>query len=197
MLVGVVMLAVGTGGRAECRFDALAEHLDSHPAATAQDVYKFIHQGIFGPGHMIPDRDAAGRYLSREIEALDLSQVIEAPCEPLWSEPPMMRVHLRPYVRAGFDVGELVDALIATAGHIDGDSGEMRRALDAASDWLRDAGRPDTADELSRLRADMQPSGFPAVHHSEEYRAAYHPAYRVVLARYAHERGWCGAPNRP
>ena len=114
------------------------------------------------------------------------------PCEALGGDPAMVRVHLRPYVREGRDVSDLLDALVASTVGTNGDPEAMRRALDAAAVWLRRNGRTATADDLDRLRDETEPRGFPAVHHSEAYRAAYHPAYRVVLDQIAHENGWCG-----
>jgi hypothetical protein len=191
------MVAALAGGGGERQTQLLAIHLESHPSATAQDVYKFLHQGIFGPGHLIDDRDAAARYLNDEIDELDLSQVIEMSCEPLGGDPAMVRVHLRPYVREGRDGTDLLDVLVASAGVFEGGPRAMRHALDAAAEWLRRNGRSTTADELDRLRDDTAPRGFPPVHHSESYRAAYHPAYRVVLESYARERGWCDVPDHP
>jgi hypothetical protein len=191
------MVAALSGGGGERQTELLAIHLESHPSATAQDVYKFLHQGTFGPGHLIDDRDAAARYLNDEIDGLDLSLVVEMPCEPLGGDPAMVRVHLRPYVREGCDGADLLDVLVASAGLAEWDPAAMRSALDEAAVWLRSQGRTATADELDRLRADTEPDGFPAVHHSEAYRAAYHPAYRVVLEQLAQEHGWCDVPGRP
>ncbi len=193
----LIMIAALAGGSGEHQIEALASHLATHPAATARDVYKFLHQGSFGPGHVIHDRESASRYLSDEIEALDVSQVIEMPCEPLGGDPPMVRVHLRPFVRGGYDRADLLSALIASAGFSEGNAGAMRRALDAAAEWLRGNRHGSMADELDRLRAENEPHGFPALHHSEAYRGAYQPAYRVVLERYAREHDWCEAVARP
>ena len=37
-----------------------------------------------------------------------------------------------------------------------------------------------TADSVDRLLAEARAAGYPAMHHSDAFEAAYHPAYRVV-----------------
>ena len=49
---------------------AFGAHLDEHPFAGAEDLYKFLHQAVFGPGHAIANREAAETWLRREIEGL-------------------------------------------------------------------------------------------------------------------------------
>ena len=38
---------------------AFGDHLDTHPHARGDDLYKFLHQTVYGPGHAIPNRQAA------------------------------------------------------------------------------------------------------------------------------------------
>ena len=38
-----------------------------------------------------------------------------------------------------------------------------------------------TASEWARLDQEVRKSGYPAIHHSEQYSQKYKPAYRVVL----------------
>jgi len=45
---------------------AFGAHLDDHPLAGAEDLYKFLHQAVYGPGHAIPNREAAAAWLERE-----------------------------------------------------------------------------------------------------------------------------------
>jgi hypothetical protein len=186
------MAALISGGvAAEGRIVALSEHLQRHPEAAAADLYKFLHQGVFGPGHMIEDREAAARFLERELTGLDADRDGEGVCEALGGDPVLVRIHLRPFLRSGIDTGELLDAFVASANRVKGDSKDMADALDRAVSWLRTHGRESLAAELARLRAEHEAEGYPALHHSAQYRDAYDPAYRVVLRELAERRGWC------
>ena len=158
----------------------LIEHLARYPLAAAQDVYKFTHQSVFGPAHAIPSKEGARRYLDEEIAALPPGPAGEPPADVLGDDPPLVRLNLRPWVAAGFDAGALVDAFAATAGDVTGEPQEMARRLETAVTVLRGLGRAGDADELAALTSEQAAAGFPALHHSDAYRAAYAPAYRVV-----------------
>lgn len=167
------------------RLEHLRHHLRTHSAAGAQDAYKLLHQSVFGPGHLIPDRDAAARYLEREWAALGEALPGEPLLETLADEPPLVRVNLRPYRDAGGSRDALVDALVASAEQVVGDSALFSVCLEEAIAVVREERGEATAEELRRLSERAAGEGFPAMHHSGAYREAYRPAYRVVLRELA------------
>ncbi len=171
---------------------SLAFDLAEHPEAEAADVYKFLHQAIYGPGHAIPDPDAAARWLESELEDLGPARVGEPPCEVLGGSPILARVNLRPFATGGGDAGELLDAFVATAGEIHGQPGQMGEAIEIVIRWLRSDREKELAEGLERLGGKLAPEGYPAIHHSEAYIEAYRPAYRVVTSDSAAVHGWCG-----
>jgi hypothetical protein len=171
---------------------ALAEELAAHPEMEAADIYKFLHQALFGPGHAITDRSAAAKYLQREISELAEPLESEPACTTLGGEPILVRVHLRLFTERGFDADELLDAFVATAREVHGEASQMDAALEVVGEFLLKDGRPDLADSLKNLGRLMRSKGYPAVHHSELYRETYRPAYRIVDAETAASHGWCG-----
>ena len=175
----------------------LIEHLARYPLAEAQDVYKFTHQSVFGPAHAIPSKEGARRYLDEEAAALPPGPADEPPADVLGDDPPLVRLNLRPWVAAGGDAGALVDAFAATAGEVKGEPQEMARRLETAITVLRRLGRAGDADALAALTSEQAAAGFPALHHSDAYRAAYAPAYRVVSPELLDREETSGAPRRP
>jgi hypothetical protein len=171
---------------------ALASDLAEHPEARPHDLYKFLHQALFGPGHAIPDAAAAAAYLEQEIAGLAPAEADEAWCVPLGGRPALVRVNLRPFVANGFDDQELLKAFVETANRVAGDPEQMTLAVDLVAVWLQDEGRGPEAGELRRLADGLKGDGYPAIHHSAAYLEAYDPAYRVVSAESASEHGWCG-----
>jgi hypothetical protein len=192
--MAAVLLLAGAAGAVPPPDDtgaALAVHLERRPEAEAVDIYKFLHQGVFGPGHMVQDRSAAERYLEHETKTLELVDSNDPLCEALGGSPAMVRIHLRPYLEAGFDDATLIDLFVESANQIKGDVGIMNQALRDAVGWLKSVGRIEQAGDLEQLRIEHHADGFPALHHSEGFRAAYHPAYRVILRELATESSWC------
>ncbi len=170
---------------------AFGAHLDAYPLAGTDDLYKFLHQAVYGPGHAIPSREAAAIRLEREIENLDAPFEGEPMCEALGGEPPLVRVNLRPFVADRGDPDLLLDAFVSSAEPKRGESRRMTTVLSLAASYVQCAGRGELAPELKELSTELAEKGYPAVHHSEAYVEAYHPAYRVVDEVLAIEHSWC------
>lgn len=153
----------------------LYSHLDSHPKAEITDAVKFLYQACFGGGHMIPDPQASYAYLCREASSLSKTRQ-GAEIEDLGN-----------YVRLDLSVLDKLSAqtlnliFVASAKNAPQDKAEFIDLLQIfyESDYFD---KEKKAAYLRRYRA----SGYPAVHHSDAYRAEYSPAYRVVGKQYAH-----------
>ena len=164
----------------------------------AQDIYKLVYQGVFGPGHIISSAAAARRALTGEIAALEVKgqkskvrrqEAVEELIEPIDPGGELVRVNLRPLVAAKCrmqiaeckmqNAGGLAEALVESARRVKGDPEQMRRRLSAAVRWCR-KNLPSQVTELERITAEAREAGFPAFHHSPAYARAYQPAYRVI-----------------
>jgi hypothetical protein len=171
---------------------ALAFDFARHPRAEAPDLYKFLHQALFGPEHVIADSEEASRSLERELAAVGPPSYDEPWCDTLGGQPILVRVNLRPFAANGFDAAALLDAFVETADEVHGDPQQLGVALDLVVDWLSSEDRKDLADSLRKLSRSLAKDDFPAVHHSEAYQRAYKPAYRIVEASLAANQNWCG-----
>jgi hypothetical protein len=168
----------------------------------AQDIYKLIHQGVYGPGHIISSAVRARRALATECRLQNADGRMqnggeEDLLESIDPDGRLVRVNLRPLIHAAevgsqrpkakrqnrgrADTGWLAGALVESARQVKRDPGQMKRRLAAAVRWCR-KNLPRQAAELERIAARAQASGYPAFHHSPAYARAYRPAYRVVLA---------------
>ena len=179
-------------------------HKQRYPLLEARDVYKLVHQGVFGPGHMIASAALAKRMLEEEMAALearsptDEGRMPEPEFEPIDPRGELVRVNLRPLLRegrrmkdeggkrkdggSGADSEWLVRALVESARRVKGEPERMRRRLSAAVRWCR-KNLPQQAAELEQLASEARDAGYPALHHSPSYSRAYRPAYRVILGR--------------
>ena len=175
----------------------LVWHHRRYPLLQAADIYKLIHQGVFGPGHIIISADFARRALKSELTAVEVqspkSKVqsqTEPEFEPIDPSGRLVRVNLRPMFGnwGQSPCGDsplratewLVAALVESARRVKGEPAQMTRRLSAAVRWCR-KNLPRQAAELERMAAQAGESGYPAFHHSPAYQLAYRPAYRVIL----------------
>ena len=175
---------------------ALDSELSARPESAVTDIYKFLFQGRFGPGHAIPNRTAAEDYLTEELVDLGPIENSDALCQALGGSPALVRIHLRPFVAGGHDPGVLVDAFVASADDVHGDPKLMGRTLEKAVARLIRRSQFQVAGQLEDLASRMGAEGYPALHHSDPYAAAYRPAYRVVLRELAEQHGWCESSEK-
>lgn len=183
--------------------DILIEHARRYPRWQLDDLYKLVHQGALGSEHAVTDEAHARVRLTQEIAGMELG-----PEEPLVDavvpDGAIVRVHLRPYVRLGLDPELLLETFVRTAREFRGSPERIEAGLAEAARLVREG-------RLGFLEADvvafgerMRRSGFPAIHHSDEYVAEYRPAYRVVAcasmvgelrARCDRKGASCGRPS--
>ncbi len=183
----------------------LSEHIARYPAMQIQDLYKLVHQGAYGSEHAMPGYQQALDWLSSELVRL----AAEGPgagdlpgplVEALAPDGEIVRVHLRPYLKNGWDPGPLLEAFVRTAAEYPRSPDRLRAFAEAAEGMARDGRLPFAADSVTAFFARLEEDGFPAMHHSERYQEQYQPAYRVIAGAFLPEslRVWSArADGRP
>lgn len=160
-------------------FDAvLTEHSKKYPDMQPCDAAKLAYQACFGPEHMIKDCDAALLYLKNEYSQSPKSS-------RLYTE--KLGRFSRIYLDSPFSEDEL-DLIgrmfIASAALPKGDSCELSHMLDQIEHFAAARSFNFTQDEFQSFRAEYEAVGCPALHHSESYRKAYRPSYRLIDTQY-------------
>lgn len=157
----------------------LGHHLKRYPLMQLDDIYKLLHQAALGSAHSIDDPVAVRRRLEREAAALG-----PGPEEPIADvispDGKLARVHLRPYLDAGHDLGALADAFVQTAKIYPGSRDKLAKFCGCLGDLAAAGGIPFSGDRVVEHFAAIARSGYPVLRHSQAYRDAYRPAYRVV-----------------
>jgi len=157
-------------------------HRAHYPRLQAADIYKLLHQGVFGPGHSIRSPARARAALKQELARL-MVRPGQPEIEPLDPAGLLVRVNLAALPRNETAVRQLLHALLETAAAVRGTPAVMRQRLAAAVRWCYQT-LPGQADRLKKLAYTTSLANFPARHHSPIYLATYHPAYRVILRRH-------------
>ena len=156
--------------------EVIRRHLGRRPVMEATDVYKLLFQGVFGVGHIMGEE--AWDRLREEAGRIDLG---DHPGEPLIEEVSadgfMVRVNLRPYLRRGLPLDKLYQAMKASGGHR-GRREEFIRVWGIFKEMTyREAL---SFSDFKGFDAAIEREGPRPRHHSQPYREAYYPAYRVV-----------------
>lgn len=161
----------------------LKEEINRHPKSQVEDIYKFIHQAALGSEHAVKDTIAVKKWLETEIAGLDYS-LTENLTEPLSPDGNLIRLNLRPYLKANFDVTMLLNAFVKTANNYKGSIKKLKSYWKIALTLSKTEKLNFTSEEINNFFESQSKKGFPAVHHSELYRGTYKPAYRVVDLQY-------------
>jgi hypothetical protein len=157
----------------------LINHARRYPLWQVEDVYKLIHQAALGSEHALTGYAAARERLRREMAALS-SGPEEPLIDPISPDGELVRVHLRSLARLRAGGDSLLEAFLRAPEVNAGSSGRVEAYAADAIHLARDGGLPFAGDDIIRFMARMNEAGFPAVHHSPVYRAAYRPTYRVA-----------------
>ncbi|TET29898.1 MAG: hypothetical protein E3J69_12555 [Anaerolineales bacterium] len=158
----------------------LAHHFKRYPLMEVQDIYKLIHQASMGSEHAVQDLDITRAFLEREVN--ELADGPEEPIEDIISaNGQISRINLRPYLASNASLENLFEAFVRTANEFEGSTIKLKR-YHSYAERLKDESSFAFSPSAIRTFFDrMEDQGFPAVHHSASYAAAYQPAYRVVL----------------
>lgn len=163
-----------------CTRNLLIEHYKKYPDLQLQDIFKFLFQSAFGCEHLLSDPSAATDYIRKE--ALECQPAIGDLIEPLDGE--YCRVHLD-YLKNGLSAetfGKLF--FLSVAPNKDGKR-ILEEKLSVVKELINEGLFPFSSDEFDKAVEKWRRLDYPACHHSEQFRNAYHPSYRLLKKEYA------------
>ena len=160
-----------------------AAQLDRWPAAEAQDLVKALYQAEFGCGHLLSNPEQARRWLAEELSGAALPE--SGVCPPLAeSLGHFSRVHLLPARQLGLSADTLYALFALTAGETTGCMEDFQQQLTALEALAGTASLPFSPDALQAYLNPYRAQGCPPARHSESFRAAHAPAYRIIRTEY-------------
>ena len=152
-------------------------HLQRYPLMQISDAVKLLYQNEFGGGHLITDAEQSLRFLLQEWDAVAADPQAIA-FEQLGSG--LVRAYLPALKASAIAPQQLNRAFVLSANAVRGEAAELEVKLTALYDCrLQNRAAFDPA-ALAEYLMDYRRRGYPAVSHSEIYRQAYRPAYRVL-----------------
>jgi hypothetical protein len=164
-------------------------HIQRYKEIEVKDIYRLLHQAVFGSGHPITAVKSEREWLEREAE-IATPDAKAALLENIHPEKQLVRLHLRPYLSAKGDLKKLLDAFVASSKTIKGDPATMEaywgivERMTAPNGELANRFDAHTVQLIGRTRAQEH---WPASHHSPSIVYAYKPIYRVMTLNAAQE----------
>ncbi len=164
--------------------ETLLRHAERYPMMEPADAVKLAYQSVFGGGHLVTNEANCLARLSAE-RANALEKVGFAGQEAFESIG---------FGRARMMLGSpaltaLPDALLSRAFMLSsaepaGDAALFSEALDVLTQTVFSGAFSFVTEDFAAYLERYRASGCPMVNHSETYRLAYRPAYRVVGSAY-------------
>lgn len=166
----------------------IAEYCAKNTDIEIQDVFKYLYQKCFGCEHLAAEYSYALDRIRQEMTEADRDDLPEV--ELLGER--FCRVHLKALKGDLEALAEKLTGLFIKSAQRQPDG--LLRLENELEEFVRLAGSgevPFDAEEVTGKIAKWRALGFPAVHHSDRFREAHHPAYRVIMREYLRELAEC------
>ena len=179
-ILSIALLLNSCHSQTHPREDFVRSYFLKYPEATLQDIYKGSFQDVFGPAHLLTNREAVENYINREIETAEsLEGEDYVPCG--W-QGNFYQVNLKVIADGRIPMDDFVDAFMASANGIDT---TLTQAWLEEWEQLQQATRKIVPHlqgfkEDSTLLANLLKQGKYVVHHSRKFNQHYHPHYRII-----------------
>ncbi len=153
-------------------------HSRRYPTLRAKDLFKFIYQSAYGCEHLISESDALAERIAEEHEALPKSTPNTT--DPLGK---YCRVGLS-YLDCGLSAETLAKLFAMSAREEDYGEARLAIGISTITELIESGELSVDREEYRRELALWREAGYPPLHHSEEFRRAYSPSYRVILQKF-------------
>ena len=155
----------------------LITHAKRYPLMQPRDAVKLIYQNEFGGGHLIRDEQACLNYRRQEDASAE-----KDPTAALYEDigNGIVRVNLAALKEE--DLEQLGRDFISSAAKHKGTMDRFLNKLEVLQKLTVEGVFAFGADALDAYLSEYKATGCPAVSHSEQYRQAYKPSYRIVSA---------------
>lgn len=158
--------------------DVLKAHAARYPLMRPEDAVKLIYQNEFGGGHLISDPQMSLEWIRREY--LGNKPDPDVPLfEDLGND--IVRLHFQALDTEKLPLESVNELFVRSAELHKGSMESFHNKLKLLEDSFFDIGFGFDRGELDGYLARYSAAGCPMVSHSDTYREAYAPAYRVVM----------------
>jgi len=164
----------------------LQKQYSMYPKMQLQDMVKLIYQNEFAGGHMIKNENDSLQRLQEECSVLERNSpnvsIPEYAFEEIGND--LCRLHLRALQCNNIELTTINRFFLNTANSICGSVQSVEEKLEILRQCCKNKELPYSLEEFDAYLQEYKHQGYRPVSHSEIYRTAYAPAYRIVKSEY-------------
>ncbi|HHW01092.1 MAG TPA: hypothetical protein GXX36_16275 [Clostridiaceae bacterium] len=164
----------------------LVRHYNLYPRIQIQDAVKLIYQNEFAGGHFIENEEETLRKLQTEWRYLEQIAPDRKTTGDVFEDigNNLCRLHLAALKHYSISLSTINRLFINTANSVRGSIKGFEEKLDELRQCCKEGQLPFSLEELEACLSSYKEKGYPPISHSEVYRKAYFPAYRIVRSEY-------------
>lgn len=165
-------------------FRLLVSHANRYPKMGIQDAYKMLYQGAMGSEHVVNSFEEFESELSEEWKNVEGNTDI-----PLWEnirpDGQIVRVYLSPYKARGGKLANLTTLCYWSSTLIKASKDNLKMSWETLLKTCREKKwNKFTQEDIEEFDLWLKKYDYPPVHHTEPYRKAYNPAYRLLAREF-------------
>lgn len=154
-------------------------HAQKYPKLEIRDVLKFLHQSAFGCEHLVSSLENATAYIKQEFATVSPTENEQIELlDGSYSRVPLSCLH------KGVSAELLGKLFFDSAKKEPNGLNDLENKLIVAKSLAQEGVFPFSFREFEEAIEKWKADDYPAVRHSEAFRANYHPAYRVIANEY-------------
>lgn len=152
----------------------ISAHYRAYEQMNLRDIFKFLHQSTFGCEHMVTSLEAATHYIKKEAENISNTKLLVEPLDGEFS-----RVHLS-VLNGGLSHETFGKLFFLSAKKPKASVEALEEKLKTVKEMIIEGTLPFDEKEFDEAVTKWKLNGYEALHHSDTFRNAYKPAYRVI-----------------
>ncbi len=165
-------------------FKLLVTHANRYPLMSVQDVYKLLYQGAMGSEHFQDSFKDFEDDLANEWQSVKADDSM-----PIWEnirpDGRIVRFYLAPFKAREGQITQLLTLSYWTTTLYEGSLDNLKSSWETFGKICHDKKWTKfPIDEVDAFDNWLKRNQFPPVHHSESYRKAYQPSYRLLLREF-------------
>ena len=160
----------------------LKSHYKKYPFSQVTDMLKLLYQNEFGCGHMVTDKKYSMNMIYEELANIadNISNNISNNDAFEYIGNDMYRLHLHILRQCTLKPETLNGFFVFTANNVQGSDEGYEKKAALFIELCKNSVFPFNPAEVTQTFDDSRSAGHPPKRHSETFRLAYAPAYRVV-----------------